>query len=579
MKFFHVYNDQYFQGLEKNGLINRDSGFKIQHVFALPPEMKFNRIAAVGGKLHSFLKENRFPFYVDRIAGGVTYHKYDFDKALIHEYAELLGDWFLGFQLHESASNRKSDWNRLQSVTGGSKGPYDVSVLDQKLKRSYAVTPDGQQLHALSQGSIQEYARLRFAESAEAYVKEYRNLCLTRMDEVDGHILPCDSSYLMIDLYNDIGIRTFMPEVGAQTPMMRKQVSLARGVAKSAGKTWGTYYECWCNLYDPETKITTYSMPCFNQEPGNEWYLTQETHPDDFTSFGENGGSSRILQDRIYHYSLMAGADYMSEEWGLNCSYADMNDFTLSEYGEVKKKFIDFTLSMRGIQPRTPIALVLPKRYTCLQLRDAYGLDDGLPYKYMGYSLRPEDEAYFKHIECITDLLFGRNERYYGNEGHTIANSRFGDVFDLIYEDAPAAVLKQYDYLIDASLDGKFAHKYRNSGLRILKSNDPDVLAAQLERIIPQIMPVFVDKLCWLVSTDENGKRYLSIFNNEGVSRSHALGNVIDRKADRTVTVTFRENTTPRIIKEGYASCDITKKDEHTYAVHVPAATFIIMEF
>ena len=38
----------------------------------------------------------------------------------------------------------------------------------------------------------------------------------------------------------------------------------------------------------------------------------------------------------------MSGANYLAEEWGLNCSYSDMKTFELSEYGLVKKKFLDF---------------------------------------------------------------------------------------------------------------------------------------------------------------------------------------------------------------------------------------------
>ena len=93
----------------------------------MPDELKFNKIAAKGGALHSLIKEDKIPFYVDRIAGGCTYHKYNFDRSLIREYIEILGDWFLGFQLHESASNcRNSDWPKILSVTGGDKGPYNA---------------------------------------------------------------------------------------------------------------------------------------------------------------------------------------------------------------------------------------------------------------------------------------------------------------------------------------------------------------------------------------------------------------------------------------------------------------------
>ena len=56
MKFFHVYNDDCFKGLEKNNLINQDTGFKIQHVYTAPEERLFNNYAAEGGRLHSLIK-------------------------------------------------------------------------------------------------------------------------------------------------------------------------------------------------------------------------------------------------------------------------------------------------------------------------------------------------------------------------------------------------------------------------------------------------------------------------------------------------------------------------------------------
>ena len=114
MKFFHVYNEECIKGLEKNGMLNQDSGFKIQHAFSVPESRKFNQMAAKGSSLYQIIKEGKIPFYVDRIYGGIIYHKYDFDQNLIREYEDLLGDWFFGFQLHESASNvRQGTWKRL----------------------------------------------------------------------------------------------------------------------------------------------------------------------------------------------------------------------------------------------------------------------------------------------------------------------------------------------------------------------------------------------------------------------------------------------------------------------------------
>ena len=168
MKFFDVYNDWHIKGLEKNNFINEDSGFKIQHIFSMPEELKFNRIAAKGGNLHSLIKENKYPFYVDRIAGGCTYHKYDLDLELVREYENILGDEFLGFQLHESASNIfDCDWQDILN-TMGSKGPYDYAEFKEKMRSPYTL-PNGEALDRLGQGTAEEYVNLKYPETPEGY--------------------------------------------------------------------------------------------------------------------------------------------------------------------------------------------------------------------------------------------------------------------------------------------------------------------------------------------------------------------------------------------------------------------------
>ena len=579
MRFFHVYNEECYKGLEKNGLLNKDTAFKVQNVFTVPHERQFNNIAAIGGELHRMIKENKIPFYADRIAGGITYYKYEYDKKLIHEYEDILGEWFLGFQLHESASNRRnSDWETLLKKIG--KGPYDVKELDEKLKSTYAITPYGEVLHTLSQGSIEEYSKIRFPETYEEFYEDVRNMFQTRMDFTENHILPCDSYYVMTKLQDELGMRSFMPEVGAQIPCMRDQVAVARGIAKSSGKTWGTYYECWIPSYT-ESGEKIYTMPCFNSDPINEWYMSQENHCDDFTTFGENGGSSRLLQNRIYYHALMSGADYFSEEWGLNCSYYDMKDFELSPYGETKKAFINDALKLQGVKAEVPFALVLPKKFATLEIRDIFEevVQEDKSFKYMGYNLSAEDEKYLKHINRVRDLIFASDEEKYGNEAHVIKNSRFGDVFDIVYEDTDPKALEKYAYLIDATPDSKFAKESRNIGYRVLESTDIGWLETELSRLVKETMPVYVDGLCWLVSTDEGSKRYLSIFNNDGNMRSIAKGNEINNDYDKVVNVSFKSAADIKVIKEGNFPSEISRVDDKTYAIKVPATAFIILEF
>lgn len=578
MKFFHVYNEHAFEGLVKNGLLNKNSGFKIQHVFRLPEDMKFNRLAAKGTKLHHMIKEENIPFYVDRIAGGTTYHKYEFDKELIKEYENILGDWFLGFQLHETGTNLSGDWCKIINAMGH-KGPYDIDKMRALLTNPHKLLPDGTALMDFSQGSAEEYAKRKYAETPEEYLEEMRDLFARRMSEVDGHILPCDSYHLMTKIQDEMGMKTFMPEVGCQILLMRLEVALARGMAKASRKTWGTYYECW--RPDKNVKPSGYCMPCFNTDPFNEWYAKQDIYTDDFTTYGENGGSSRLLQNRIYYYSLMSGADYLSEEWGLNCSYTDMQEFTLSPYGELKKAFIRDAENYQDVKAKIPFAIVLPKAFSCVELGALLFTHEIGVHRaeYLGRPIDKEKQDYYGHVEDVLKLFFARYGEVYGNEGHVITNSRFGDVADVIYEDASDEALKHYEYLIDATKDGDFARAKAGKGLCILESKDVEKLAVMMEKLIPELMPVMVSGLTWVASVDNQNRNYLSIFNNEGNERSIYKGDTIHAEADRTVTVTFKKPVDLRVVKEGSRAVNIQRVDDCTYNVEIPGTSFVIVQF
>ena len=318
-------------------------------------------------------------------------------------------------------------------------------------------------------------------------------------------------------------------------------------------------------------------MPCFNKEPGNEWYLSQDLHPDDFTSYGPNGGSSRLLQRRIYYYSLMSGARYIAEEWGLNCSYDDMNEFTLSDYGRVKKEFIDTAEEIGNVDSVTPFAIVLPVEYSVLEINKQYPQLGEHPDVYMRMPIDAAKQGIIGHAQDVLLCFLGQLDAHCGNEGHTIQNSRFGDMFDIIFEDASEETFKKYDYLIDATRDSRFAKKY--AGNNVIGSGDLEAMQAQVKALAPQVMPVTVDGLHWLASIGEDGKRYLSIFNNEGNERSLEFGDVIDHKADRRVKVSFKEAADLNVFRSFCDGVKLEKIDDKNYYVTVPATQLVIFTF
>lgn len=579
MKFFHVYDERYYEGLVKNNFINEDTGYKLMNVFRMPEDKHFNTIAAKGSRLHSLIKENKTPFYIDRIAGGTWYRKWDYDKELIQEYADILGEWFLGFQHHESASNRiLCDWEDIRTKTG-SNGPYDINLLNEIFVNKGADSlygGTGDNITLLSHGTTEDYAPFKCPETEEELFADLLRMYKDRMDDVDGHILPCDSYYLLPKLHDELGMRSFMPEVGWQIEQTRLAVALARGVAEGSGKLWGLYYEPW--FIDDELG---YTIPNFNKEVENEWYHNEQNPVPIVLNSGPNGGPSGLLQSRIYHYALMAGADYMSEEWGHNCSYASKKTFELSSYGLIKKDFIEFARGYKTVKPVIPFAIVLPLSFKCVQIWNVenpweFGKRSDM---YMGRPFASKERGeYINHIEDVLKFIYARNGKIYGNESFVMTNSRFGDLFDIIYEDASDEVLGKYEALIDATPDSTFAAK-KGKDFRVLESADFDKLENDIRTLTDEVMPVTVDKLHWLVSKDAESRRFLSIFNNEGNQRSSKIGDTLIREADTRVKVSFKVPTELSPIKLSSDEVGIERTDAATYYVDVPAAGFAIFEY
>ena len=71
----------------------------------------------------------------------------------------------------------------------------------------------------------------------------------------------------------------------------------------------------------------------------------------------------------------------------------------------------------------------------------------------------------------------------------------------------------------------------------------------------------------------------MTIFNNEGNTRSVENGDALDHLADRRVLVIFRDNAQLHVVASSGAGVAIEKADgKHSY-VTVPAAGFVVMRF
>lgn len=141
----------------------------------------------------------------------------------------------------------------------GKKSGFDPAELRGKLLSKNAVTADGERLVSFSQGTPEYYANLTYAETVKDFIEEIRALFAWRMEGTANNILPVDSYFLFTKMQDELGMRTFMPEVGCQIPLMRQAVALARGTARAKERLGVLITSAGVRT---ETRRATYAIAC-----------------------------------------------------------------------------------------------------------------------------------------------------------------------------------------------------------------------------------------------------------------------------------------------------------------------------
>jgi len=521
--FIHGYMDGYWEGLIRHGMIDNTSGIKLHQHIDVPEDKCFNVYAAPGTPLYETVRECSRPFYVDRLQGGWWYKKYDYDTELIRRYYDLCGDFMLGFQLHEWASNMSSDWQR---ITNGMKDG-DIEYKAEAISRA-ATLPShrtGVKRIWLESAGADEYEKLRKPVNREESIKQYKELLSKRQRETLNSVLPADSYYQAPRWEIEAGVHALMPEIGAQIPQERLQIALTRGMASAAGIKWGTYYEPWGG--------SPFGCCYYKRDMVCEWYLT-DRRSDLFGGFYPDSGSSRMLQKRIYMHSLMSGAQFLSEEYGTCNTFYDWQDYDLTPYGLAKKNFLGFASAHPEIgDVYTPAVIVLPAEF---EVFDINFISEG--QHYLGYSVANAGMFHrLNHMRAILMAIFQDSGTSYGNESHVIQNSRYGDIFDIVYEDAGEKVLSKYDIIVNASPDDRLAHQYSALSERIITCPDSESVIHMLDARLSNLLPFEIyGNLSWILNRSSS-RWILGLFNNQGVVRTREEGEITLREADTTAVI------------------------------------------
>ncbi len=542
--FLHGYLPEVWEAQVKEGIVGENDGIRFCQNIMLKDELKFNNLAAKDSELYNILKERKCPFYIDRLQGGVYIDEYEYDEELLKEYKELLGDNFWGFQMHEWMTNYRYDaCGKLEELPAEdwTEEKIEKFIFD-KFPYPYIF---------LEACTAKEMAEGGKPEDFRKFYENITNIYKKRLQKYE--LIPADATLLGFGFEATQGVKRFMPEVGAQCPDSRMQICYARGMSRAEGRSFGVYYEPWGG--------SPFSACCYHKEGKNEWGIG-ESADFPFETSGENGGSSRSLQKRVFLYGFLSGAEFMSEEWGLCNVFYDWENFELSPYGQTKKEFLDFTRKYTDIGDKlTPIAMVLPKE---LMVLDNYFRNDE-NYKireklYCGFHV---DSPELEKVKNGVYEVFTSSLPMIGTEVNNLKNSDYPDAVELLNSDE--TVIDRYDWLIDLTCDKEFAEKHNN----LCEIKD-------IKEKLKELLPCYVEGNChWLVNECISGGYYLTVFNHSGIERTVANGEVALPEAETTVTVELKNGRMPTLL-EGNSTL---KTENGAYKLTIPAGDWAFIKF
>lgn len=496
IKFIHTYTEKSINTLLQSGLFKEGHGLKLMHKPEYTVPVDFNTVAKQGSALQTLLEKLSCPFYIDRLQGGLGLPvKYQYDKELLAYYKNSKSIDFLGLQMHEWASNFRSDQKRIADLC--KEQGIDPTGIQNNID-FWKKIKDGSLSLFLEAYSPDEWFSLPLSATRKDFLADCEDLYKKRTEENGGLIFPTDSYFMAFRTAIANQAKMLLPEVGWQIPNMRLQLAYTRGMANSAGIPWGIYYECWyCN------ENGKFTIPYSLTDAPDDW----------LESFGEQGyghdlpiqkreygGSSLSLMERAWVYAYFSGAQFIGEEYGICNTFRSVHSTKLSPYGETKKRFIE--LSERFVPEGElfkPIAVVLPA--------EMHMLDERLCPDYLDYPC-DEDSFFTKEymLRFIADMesIFGKNGKY-GNMGHTLRNGGIADCVEIIHDDMPQ-VLSSYAYLIDLTGKDELCEIYKNV-----------VSIEEAKKIIEELLPVSISDSLHVTARKGDSSWQLLLMNNDGI--------------------------------------------------------------
>lgn len=220
----------------------------------------------------------------------------------------------------------------------------------------------------------------------------------------------------------EAGFQCIGTEIGEGMASYQLRIAMNRGAARQYDTTWFVDFSQWFGGYildytDGEGSFGEYSSP--------------------------NGGHSISLMERSLLLAFMAGADATIAEGGqYMVSYKRnfKNGYELTPYGEFCKRYNEFTTKYNDIGTAyTPYAFILDKYH---------GFDmSGCGNAFGKFETYYEDQFTY---DILNNYIWNKtlDGTHNGEESSVMANTKFGDTFDMLLQNADLDLLETYPALI-----------------------------------------------------------------------------------------------------------------------------------
>ncbi len=488
------------------------------------------------------------PYYFDRICGGMPFQSLEGIK----DIAERLKDdsLFLGFQVHEWGNSPIHDYRRIQQL-----------ILDKGLsfdRRNFAPFEGRIETPYFSAGDYNIYKDiyepLHSLQDIERYLERYFKQIIQK---TSGQVMSVTGYIQLHHTAFRLGAKNIMPEIGNQVPLTALQIAFARGAAREYNKPFGVYYEPWGGS----------PFGCACAIGFSPWFAGVKKLKNKMGEYhiGKAYGSSRSLQRRLLFYSWLAGATYLSEEWGAENYFGNWTGYPLTEYGRIVREFQTVSSQYTRPEPVVPAALIMPPGTFGVDNRYIAGQSDKL------YMTAPPDRFHELLRAFAADVLAAQ-PRKDGGDAYNLTPSPWISSFDVLSAEAAPELLKQYRLLVYFDEDQAGKSPLPAGRTLIYKGTKGD--AGHYKEMLNRLFPFQVTGHAGTAHAMADGRYLLGVFNNLGVTKT-AAGERADPGATQTVTIRGR----CKDVRVPVGNEFVTGLEPDKIVLNLPAGEITILSF